>query len=120
MISTSLGTRSSRCGKERLVIHFTCDLCGKRLNAGEDSRFVVKVEVYAAYDPMEITSEEMEEDRQEEIGDLLDEMADMEAEDLEDQVYKAFRYDLCAECHAAYLKDPLGKSVGLRARFGHN
>jgi hypothetical protein len=102
------------------MIHFTCDLCGKVLGAGEDSRFVVKVEVYAAYDPMEITSEEIEEDRHEEIEDLLDEMSDMESEALEDQVYKTFRYDLCSECHAAYLQDPLGKSVRLRARFGHN
>ncbi len=89
----------------RSVIHFTCDLCGKMLTPGEDSRFVVKVEVYAAYDPMEITAKTAR-TRGNEIEDLLDEM-DRDAEELEDEVYKAFRYDLCQECHAAYLKDPL-------------
>jgi hypothetical protein len=107
-------------GKERQVVHFTCDLCGKTIRNGADSRFVVKVEVYATYEPLEISDEDTDEDRGDEIEDLLDEMADMDAEQLDDQVYKTFRYDLCQECHAAYLKDPLGKSVRLRARFGHN
>ncbi len=102
------------------MIHFTCDMCGKTLLADEDTRYVVKVEVYAAYDPMELTSEDLEEDRTDEIQDLLGEMADTDAEDLEDQVYKTFRFDLCPECHAAYLKDPLGRTTRMRARFGQN
>jgi hypothetical protein len=101
------------------VIHFTCDLCGKRLTPGEDSRFVVKVEVYVAYDPLEMDSQDAEADPNDEIEGLLDDGIDFAAE-TEDQVYKTFRYDLCEECHAAYLKDPLGKSVRLRSRFGHN
>ena len=102
------------------MIHFTCDMCGKTLLADEDTRYVVKVEVYAAYDPMELTSEDLEEDRTDEIQDLLGEMADTDAEDLEDQVYRTFRFDLCPECHAAYLKDPLGRATRIRARFGQN
>ena len=35
---------------------FTCDMCGKVLLAEEDSRYIVKVQVYAAYDPMELTA----------------------------------------------------------------
>ncbi len=102
------------------MIHFTCDMCGKVLLADEDTRYVVKVEVYAAYDPMELTSKDLEDDRTDEIQDLLDEMADIDAEALEDQVHKTFRFDLCPECHAAYLKDPLGRATRLRARFGQN
>jgi len=102
------------------MIHFTCDMCGKTLLAEEDTRYVVKVDVYAAYDPMELTAKDLEDDRTDEIHDLLDEMADTGAEDLEDQVYKTFRFDLCPECHAAYLNDPLGRATRLRARFGQN
>lgn len=102
------------------MIHFTCDMCGKVLLADEDTRYVVKVEVYAAYDPMELTSKDLQDDRTEEMQDLLDEMADIDPEVLEDQVYKTFRFDLCPECHAAYLKDPLGRATRLRARFGQN
>lgn len=102
------------------MIHFSCDMCGKVLLADEDTRYVVKVEVYAAYDPMELTSKDLQNDRTDEMQDLLDEMADIDPEALEDQVYKTFRFDLCPECQAAYLKDPLGQTTRLWARFGQN
>jgi len=102
------------------MIHFTCDLCGKTLDAADDTRYVVKVEVYAAYDPMEIREEDLQEDHSGEMRDLLAEMADLDPEELESQVYKTFRFDLCPTCHEAYLKDPLGKGMRLRARFEHN
>jgi hypothetical protein len=47
-------------------------------------------------------------------------MDDMDPEELEDQVYKTFRFDLCPPCHESYLKDPLGKGMRLRARFDGN
>jgi hypothetical protein len=102
------------------MIHFTCDLCGKPLLADEQTRYVVKIEVYAAYDPMEIGDDDLEDDHDEEMQELLHEMESMEAEELEDQVYKTMRFDLCQHCHEAYLKDPLLKSARLRARFEHN
>ncbi len=102
------------------MIHFTCDLCGKTLPAGDDTRFEVKIEVYAAYDPMEIGREDLEDDPSDEIRDLLEEMEHRDAEDLEDQVYKTFRFDLCPACHEAYLKDPLGRGMRMRARFEGN
>jgi hypothetical protein len=102
------------------MIHFTCDLCGKTLQAEEDTRYVVKIEVYAAYDPMEISGDDLREDHDDEIQGLLAQMEDMDAEDLEDQVFKTFRFDLCPECHEAYLKDPLGLKARLRTRFEHN
>jgi len=102
------------------MIHFTCDMCGKRLEQSEDTRYVIKIEVYAAYDPLEITSEDLEADRTEEIEELLDDMEDRDAEEMENEVYKTFRFDLCPDCHAAYLKDPLGRGARLRARYGGN
>ena len=102
------------------MIHFTCDMCGKVLLADDDTRYVVKVEVYVAYDPMEVSEEDLQEDRSGEMRDLLDAMDDMDPEELEDQVYKTFRFDLCPPCHESYLKDPLGKGMRLRARFDGN
>jgi len=102
------------------MIHFTCDLCGKTLPADEDTRYVVKIEVYAAYDPMEITGDDLREDRTDEMESLFEELEDMDAEEAEAGVFKTFRYDLCPECHAAYLKDPLGSRLRQRARFEHN
>ena len=102
------------------MIHFTCDLCGKTLLAEEDTRYVVKIEVYAAYDPMEVAGPELHEDHDDEIQGLLEQMENMDAEELESQVFKTFRFDLCPECQAAYLKDPLGQQARMRARFEHN
>ncbi len=102
------------------MIHFTCDLCGKTLQADEDTRFVIKIEVYAAYDPMEMTEEDLEEDSTEEIHELLSQMEEMDAEELEDQVYRTFRFDLCPDCHAAYMKDPLMRAARMRVRFEDN
>ncbi|HET6442363.1 MAG TPA: hypothetical protein VM219_07145 [Phycisphaerae bacterium] len=102
------------------MVHYTCDMCGKPLLADEDTRYVVKIEVHAAYDPMEITDEDLAKDQNGEIQDLLDQMADMDAEKLEEQVYKSFRFDLCPSCQAKYLQDPLFRSVRKRIPFGDN
>jgi hypothetical protein len=102
------------------MIHYTCDMCGKPLLADEDTRYVVKVEVYAAYDPMEIADADLAEDQSEEVQELLDQMADMDAEQLEDQVHKTFRFDLCPACQARYVEDPLSRGANRRVRFGNN
>jgi hypothetical protein len=101
------------------MIHYTCDLCGRVL-ADDGTRYEVRIEVYAACDPMEISPEDLAADPADAIRDLLDEMAAMDADELQDGVYRSFRYDLCPECHAAYLKDPLVRSARQRARFGAN
>ena len=95
-------------------------MCGKALVATEDTRYVVKIEVYSAYDPLEVANPDADEGHAEEMQDFLADMEDMEAEELEDQVYRTFRFDLCPQCHAAYLKDPLLRASRLKSRFGHN
>jgi len=102
------------------MIHFTCDLCGKMLLADEDTRYIVRIEVFAAYDPMEIASRDLEADRSDEMRDLLRKMEGAGADDLEDQVHKAFRFDLCPSCQAEYIRDPLASARRLRARFDRN
>ena len=91
---------------------FNCDLCGKPLLVDEDVRYIVKIEVFAAYDPMELTSDDLRPDRTKEISQLARRMADMDPEELEAQVYKNFQFDLCPKCQKLYLKDPLRKSDG--------
>lgn len=102
------------------MLHYSCDLCGKELLVEEDLRYVVKIEVYAAYDPLEITEEDLEEDHMEEISQLIKQMDDMDEQELEDQVYKNFRFDLCPECHKKFLKDPLGREAARSIEFSKN
>jgi hypothetical protein len=102
------------------MIHFTCDLCGKPLLAEEDARYIVKIEVYAAYDPLEITEADLREDHAEEMKRLIEQMKHLSPEEAEDQVYRKFRFDLCPACQAKYLEDPLLRGVRRQARFGEN
>jgi hypothetical protein len=88
--------------------HFSCDLCGKDLLAATDNRYVVKLEVYAAHDPVELTEEDLDADHLEEIGQLLTE----EGSDCEPApAYKRIEYDLCPACHKRFLADPLGREA---------
>ena len=103
-----------------MMLHFTCDMCGKDLLVNEDVRYVVKIEVYAAYDPMEITEEDLEKDHMEEISQLIEEMEDMDAEELEDGVYKSFRFDLCPMCQKKFIRNPLVRQPGTRLGFSEN
>ncbi|MDP6379881.1 MAG: hypothetical protein QF662_00935 [Phycisphaerae bacterium] len=97
------------------MIHYTCDMCGKKLLMDEDTRYIVKIQVHAAYDPLEISDEDLEEDYEDEMRGLMDSLSEMEAEELEDQVHKSFRFDLCPQCWEAYLKDPLCRKDSARA-----
>ena len=102
------------------MLHVTCDLCGKKLEAGEDHHFVVKIEAFAAHDPAELTEADLDEDHMEEVSQLL---RDMEENDTDVDVApscKSFRYDLCSECHTRFVRDPLGKDVAQKFHFSKN
>ena len=88
---------------------FVCDRCGKPLLVDEDVRYVLKMEVFAAYDPMEVTSEDLAGDHRKAIAELLEKMKEMDAEEAEDGIYKRMEFDLCQACQREFLKNPLGK-----------
>ncbi len=84
-----------------------CDICGKALLIDEDVRYLLRIEVFAAYDPLELTKEDLQKATREEIGRLIEKMRDMSPEELEDSVYKKFAFQLCPVCQRRYIKDPL-------------
>jgi len=102
------------------MVHYTCDVCGKPLLLDEQTRYVVKIEVFAAYDPMELTEEDLEQDYLEEIAELVERMKDIDPRKLEEGVYKSFRFDLCPACQKEYLKDPLRGRINPRINFNEN
>ena len=86
---------------------FCCDMCGKPLLVDSGVRYIARIEVFAAYDPMELTAEDLKRDRMKEIRELAQRLAGLDPRELEDQVYKSFTFDLCPECQKEYLKRPL-------------
>lgn len=107
------------------MLHFTCDGCSKVLQSSED-RYVVKIEVFAAHDPHELTEADLEPDHLEAISDLLQE--NLEEQVLLEPSTRQIRYDLCATCRTRYLRDPLspqvklggGKQADLKFDFSEN
>ena len=93
------------------MMKLTCDLCGKTLLLDEDVRYIVSVEVYAAYDPLELTEEDLEKDLDKELRKLVERMKTMDPEKAQDEVYRRFRFDLCPACQREYLKDPLRRAA---------
>ena len=85
-----------------------CDRCGKNLLIDEKVRYTVRIEVFAAYDPMELTDDDLEQDHDAEIKRLLEKINGLDEKDLMDSVYRRIVLDLCPPCQKAYLQDPLG------------
>jgi hypothetical protein len=101
------------------MLHFSCDLCGKEILPGDDRRYVVKMEVFAAHDPAEITDADLDADHMEEVSQQIAALDDAPADELP-PAYKALRYDLCPDCHKKFLRDPLNKESAQKFHFSEN
>lgn len=99
------------------MIHFTCDGCGRAINPNNETRYVVRMEVYAAVDddPANVADDP---DHLEEIEDLLERMDDLDDE-ADDQLYRLVRHDLCSSCRERLLSNPLGRGA-VRSGYSEN
>jgi hypothetical protein len=103
------------------MTHVTCDCCGKELRPGEDFRYVIKIEAYAAHDPAEITDADLEDDHLEAIGEILRAMEDHPHDEIPLAApTRNFRYDLCSHCHQKFVRDPLGRGQLEKVDFSKN
>ncbi len=85
----------------------TCDMCGNELLIDDDIRYLAEIQVYAAYDPMEISASDLRQNFRKKISELIEKLKSSSAEAAENSVYKAFSFDLCCRCQKQYLKNPL-------------
>jgi hypothetical protein len=103
------------------MLHITCDLCGKELSPGQDDRYVVKIEAFAAHDQSKLTEADLDDDHMEAVSELLQEMAGQPDEaDAFPPASKHFRFDLCPNCHKKFVRDPLSKDNSLKFDFSKN
>ena len=99
------------------MIQYSCDLCKRPLDPQDDLRYVVKVEVYAALDPVEMDDDN---DNLQEIHEILERMEDASNDQIGDDVYQQLRFDLCPECRKKFLKNPLGRKLVEQFDFSQN
>lgn len=99
------------------MIQYSCDLCKRPLDPEDDLRYVVKLEVYAAFDPVEVDDDC---DNLAEMHDILERLDDATSEAIGDDVYQQLRFDLCPECRKRFLKNPLGRKQVEQFEFSKN
>jgi len=89
------------------MINRICDMCGEPISEG-DLRYEVRVEAFAAYDPLNITFEDLLNlDLEKEIARVAEACREVSAEELMREVYTSFRFDLCPRCYRRYIRRPL-------------
>jgi len=88
------------------MIIYRCDGCGRAMRQG-DLRYIVTIDVRAAYDEIQIGLADLVRDHRQEILALLEKLKDRDPAELEEQVYKKLQRDLCPACHRAYIREPL-------------
>ena len=93
-----------------MAIRYDCDMCGIRLGPNDSDRYIVKIEAFAAAGPLEIAEDDLAQDPSAALTELIDDLKSADPNEIEDQTYRSFRFDLCPTCHRRYLKDPLGKT----------
>jgi hypothetical protein len=97
------------------MLTYWCDGCGAELRPDDGSRFVVRIEAFAAAGPLEITGDDLARDHGEEIRRLLGQLKGRNPDEIEDAVYRRMCFDLCPPCHRRFLESPL---AGLRPLTG--
>ncbi len=102
------------------MLHYSCDLCKRPLDSANELRYVVKLEVYAAFDPLQVDDAEDDRDNLQELHEILERMDDAADEAIGDDVYQQLRYDLCPECRKKFVQNPLGRKPVEKHDFSRN
>ena len=92
-----------------------CDICDCVI--APHGHYLVRIDVLADPSIPEVSSNELEEiDFDETFRSLIEQMENMSEDELQDQVFRRFRFNLCPTCQREFLANPLGmprrKAVG--------
>ena len=101
------------------MIRYVWDMCKREIDPDGNLRYVVKMELFAAFDPLAV-EEDDDRDHLEEIQDILERLEDAESDQIGDDVYQQLRFDLCPECRRRFLKNPLGRESAKILNFSEN
>lgn len=101
------------------MIHFTCDGCGRVIDTDDEMRYVVRLEVYAAFDAEDAEADSSR-DHLQEIDEILESMDELEEPTPVDDAFRQVRYDLCCGCRKKFLKNPLGRLTSRNIGFSNN
>ncbi len=117
--STSVGQTSTE--KAIVMIHFSCDRCQRRIETDDEVRYVVRLEVQATLGEHALDgNEDDDRDHLLEVHEILERHDDKNDPLISDEIYNRRRFDLCSNCHRAFLRNPLGREVAKTIDFSQN
>jgi hypothetical protein len=102
------------------MIHYSCDRCKRLIDATDDVRYVVRMEVQAVIDATEVDEAGDDRDHLLEIHEILERLEDDESELVSEDVYQRRRFDLCPECYRKFMKNPIGREAAAQLGFSQN
>jgi hypothetical protein len=101
-----------------------CDLCGKELIAGADSRYLVRMEARMVAEPVVLTAADLDGQDDPDHIDAMDELLAGMDEDTELEppppAPPARAFDLCVDCFRRFHADPLGLDRTRKLHFSSN
>lgn len=95
---------------DNMVTHI-CDRCGRPIERGQ-IRYIARIQVFAAADPLEITLEDLLRDTRREMDEIMGQCEQLSEAELMRDVHVEFQFDLCRACQRVYVTDPLLLSNG--------
>lgn len=102
------------------MIHYSCDRCKCSIDPEDDLRYVVKLEVHAAMEPVDSDNADDDRDHLLEIQEILERIDDSENDCIGDDIYQKQRFDLCADCYKKFIKNPIGRESPVHLGFSQN
>ncbi len=90
------------------MIRYECDRCGLALGVNDPQRYIVRFEVFAAAGHIDLDADAATVPRRG-LEEIVEDLAKADPDEIEDQTYRALRFDVRDACRRALLASPLGR-----------
>jgi hypothetical protein len=102
------------------MIHYSCDRCKRSIDPDLELRYIVRLEIQAAMEPL--NNEESDDDRDHllEIQEILNELESETDAAVSDSIYQRRSFDLCKECYRKFVKNPVGRDLPTSIGYSKN
>lgn len=78
-----------------------CENCGKWIDS-EETIYEIRIDIYAKGGPVTITEEDLQKNHIREMEELIRSMEEMDVDEITDQVWESYRFDLCRKCREQF------------------
>ncbi|MFB3895743.1 MAG: hypothetical protein ACE14V_05515 [bacterium] len=79
------------------MLIYLCDRCGREI-PNDTGRYTLKSELFASKTPIVYTEKDRNRNYRKEIAELIQQMEHMNPDELNDEVYVSYQFDLCKPC----------------------